>query len=51
MIIQIKYQKAAILSRLILTTTDYEDVVADPMCGTGSTLITATKLFRKVEVI
>jgi len=35
-----------ILKRLILTTTDEQDLVADPMCGTGSTLITASKLNR-----
>ena len=35
-----------ILKRLILTTTDEQDLVADPMCGTGSTLITANKLNR-----
>lgn len=35
-----------LLKRLILTTTDEQDLVVDPMCGTGSTLITATKLNR-----
>jgi len=35
-----------LLKRLILTTTDEEDLVVDPMCGTGSTLITASKLNR-----
>jgi DNA modification methylase len=35
-----------ILKRLILTTTDEQDLVADPMCGTGSTLLTAIKLNR-----
>ena len=35
-----------ILKRLILTTTDEQDLVVDPMCGTGSTLITASKLNR-----
>jgi len=35
-----------LLKRLIFTTTDELDLVVDPMCGTGSTLITATKLNR-----
>jgi DNA modification methylase len=35
-----------LLKRLIFTTTDELDLVADPMCGTGSTLITASKLNR-----
>lgn len=36
-----------LLKRLILTTTDENDLVADPMCGSGSTLITAERLNRK----
>jgi adenine-specific DNA-methyltransferase len=36
-----------LLKRLILTTTDEDDLVVDPMCGSGSTIITAEKLNRK----
>ena len=36
-----------LLMRLIVTTTDKGDLVADPMCGTASSLITADKLGRK----
>jgi DNA modification methylase len=35
-----------LLRRLILTTTDEGDLVADPMCGSGSTIVTASKLNR-----
>jgi DNA modification methylase len=35
-----------LLKRLILTTTDEGDLVADPMCGSGSTIVTAAKLNR-----
>jgi len=35
-----------LLKRLILTTTDEGDLVADPMCGSGSTVVTAAKLDR-----
>ncbi len=35
-----------LLRRLILTTTDEGDLVADPMCGSGSTVVTAAKLNR-----
>jgi DNA modification methylase len=36
-----------VLNRLILTTTDKNDVVLDPMCGTGSALVAAADLGRK----
>jgi len=36
-----------LLMRLILTTTDKGDLVADPMCGTASSLVTAANLGRK----
>jgi site-specific DNA-methyltransferase (adenine-specific) len=36
-----------LLRRLILTTTNENDLVADPMCGSGSTIVTASKLNRK----
>ena len=36
-----------LLSRLILTTTDKNDLVVDPMCGSGSTLVAADSLDRK----
>lgn len=35
-----------ILKRLILITTDEKDLVVDPMCGTGSTLLVANELKR-----
>ena len=40
---QIPYQ---LLRRLILTTTDKNDVVYDPMCGSGSTVYAASHLGR-----
>ena len=36
-----------LLMRLIVTTSDKGDLIADPMCGTGSSLITADILGRK----
>ena len=36
-----------LLMRLIITTTDKNDLVADFMCGSGSTLLTAQALERK----
>jgi adenine-specific DNA-methyltransferase len=36
-----------LLMRLIITTTDKNDLVADFMCGSGSTLLTAQALGRK----
>ena len=36
-----------LLKRLIITTTDENDLVADFMCGSGSTLLTAMALERK----
>lgn len=36
-----------LLSRLILTTTDNGDLVVDPMCGSGSTLVAANNLERE----
>jgi len=36
-----------LLKRLILTTTDEGDIVADAMCGSGSTLVAAESLARK----
>ena len=35
-----------LLERLILTTTDPGNIVLDPMCGTGSSLVTASNLKR-----
>ena len=40
---QIPYE---LLRRLILTTTDKDDVVYDPMCGSGSTVYAANHLGR-----
>lgn len=36
-----------LLKRLILTTTDTGNIVLDPMCGTGSSIVEALKLNRK----
>lgn len=36
-----------LLRRLILTTTDENDIVGDLMCGSGSTVFTAATLGRK----
>ena len=36
-----------LLERLILTTTDPRNIVLDPMCGTGSSLVAASRLKRK----
>lgn len=36
-----------LLRRLILTTTDENDIVADLMCGSGSTVLVAAKLNRQ----
>jgi DNA modification methylase len=36
-----------LLERLILTTTDPRNIVLDPMCGTGSSLVEASNLKRK----
>ncbi len=36
-----------LLKRLILATSDKGDLIADPMCGTASSLVTAVKLGRK----
>ena len=36
-----------VLKRLILTTTDKNDIVLDPMCGTGSSVVAAKNENRK----
>lgn len=36
-----------LLNRLILTTSDEGDIVADLMCGSGSTVVAASKLNRR----
>lgn len=36
-----------VLNRIILTTTDKEDLILDPMCGTGSAIIAAADLGRR----
>ena len=36
-----------VLRRLILVTSDKNDLILDPMCGTGSTIVAAGDLNRK----
>lgn len=39
-----KYNPCALLERIIKTATDEGDIVLDPFCGCGTTLVAAQKL-------